>query len=57
MDHTSRAVLGQVNVDASTNEITRVQPLPERLDLAGSVVTADALYTQREHADWLVFRP
>jgi hypothetical protein len=24
------------------------------LDLADTVVTADALHTQREHADWLV---
>jgi predicted transposase YbfD/YdcC len=41
-------------VDATTNEITRFRPLLEGLDLAGRVVTADALHTQREHADWLV---
>jgi predicted transposase YbfD/YdcC len=29
-------------------------PLLDRLDLAGTVITADALHTQREHADWLV---
>jgi predicted transposase YbfD/YdcC len=54
MDHTTRAVLGQTGVDGKTNEITRFQPLLERLDLADTVITADALHTQREHADWLV---
>jgi predicted transposase YbfD/YdcC len=41
-------------VDDTTNEITQFQPLLERLDLAGRVVTADALHTQHTHADWLV---
>jgi predicted transposase YbfD/YdcC len=54
MDHTSRRVLAQVDVDGKTNEITRLRPLLEGLDVAGRVVTADALHTQREHADWLV---
>jgi predicted transposase YbfD/YdcC len=54
MDHTSRGVLGQVDVDTKTNEITGFQPLLDGLDLAGRVLTADALHTQREHADWLV---
>ena len=43
MDHTSRAVLAQTQVDAKTNEITGFQPLLEGLDLAGRVLTADAL--------------
>jgi predicted transposase YbfD/YdcC len=54
MDHTTRAVLGQTDVDHTTNEIARFRPLLDGLDLAGWVVTADALHTQREHADWLV---
>jgi predicted transposase YbfD/YdcC len=54
MDHTSRAVLGQTDVDGETNEIARFRPLLNGLDLAGWVVTADALHTQRDHADWLV---
>jgi predicted transposase YbfD/YdcC len=54
MDHTSRAVLAQTDVEATTNEIARFRPLLEGLDLADTVVTADALHTQREHADWLV---
>jgi hypothetical protein len=54
MDHTSRAVLAQAEVDPTTNEITRFQPLLDGVDLTGAVVTADAMHTQREHADWLV---
>jgi predicted transposase YbfD/YdcC len=54
MDHTSRAVLAQADVEATTNEIARFRPLLDGLDLADTVVTADALHTQREHADWLV---
>jgi predicted transposase YbfD/YdcC len=54
MDYTTGAVLGQTDVDHTTNEIARFRPLPEGLDLTGRVVTADALHTQREHAEWLV---
>ena len=53
MDHASRAVLAQTQVDAKTNEITGFQPLLDGLDLAGRVVTADAMHTQHAHADWL----
>jgi predicted transposase YbfD/YdcC len=56
MDHATGAVLAQTEVDHTTNEITRFQPLLERLDLTDTVVTADALHTQREHAEWLVTR-
>jgi predicted transposase YbfD/YdcC len=54
MDHTTRVVLAQTDVEATNNEIVRFWPLLDGLDLAGRVVTADALHTQREHADWLV---
>jgi predicted transposase YbfD/YdcC len=54
MDHTTGAVLAQTEVDHATNEITRFRPLLERLDLSDTVVTADAMHTQREHAEWLV---
>jgi len=54
MDHTTRVVLAQTDVDATTNEITQFRPLLERLDLIGAVITADALHTQHAHADWLV---
>jgi predicted transposase YbfD/YdcC len=54
MDHTDQAVLGQVQVDGKPNEINAFKPLLEELDLTGTVVTADAMHTQREHATWLV---
>ncbi|SRR6266508_36294 len=54
MNHTTGAVLAQTDVDATTNEIIQFRPLLERLDLAGRVVSADALHTQHAHADWLV---
>jgi predicted transposase YbfD/YdcC len=54
MDHTTGTVLAQTEVDHTTNEITRFRPLVEGLDLADTVLTADALHTQRAHADWLV---
>ena len=54
LDQRAGAVLGQVRVDCKTNEITRFAPLLEPLDLAGCVITADALHTQREHAQFLV---
>ena len=54
MDHAGQAVLAQVEVDGKTNEITAFGPLLNRLDLAGTVVTSDALHTQREHAQYLV---
>ena len=48
------AVLAQAEVDNKTNEITAFAPLLAPLDLAGAVVTADALHAQREHAEFLV---
>jgi predicted transposase YbfD/YdcC len=53
-DQQAGAVLAQTRVDGKTNEITRFAPLLEPLDLARSVITADALHTQREHAEFLV---
>ena len=47
-------VLAQTEVGGKTNEITRFAPLLEPLDLAGRVVTADAMHAQREHAEFLV---
>jgi predicted transposase YbfD/YdcC len=47
-------VLAQVEVDGKTNELSAFAPLLEPLDLAGTVVTADALHTQRDHAVFLV---
>jgi predicted transposase YbfD/YdcC len=39
--------LGQLKVDDKSNEITAVPKLMESLDLKGSVITADALNTQK----------
>jgi predicted transposase YbfD/YdcC len=54
IDQQASAVLAQAAVDGKTNEITQFAPLLEPLDLAGAVITADALHTQREHAKFLV---
>ena len=53
-DQQAGAVLAQASVDGKTNEITAFAPLLEPLDLTGAVITADALHTQREHAEFLV---
>jgi len=52
--HGSGAVIAQAAVDSKTNEITRVEPLLDGLEIVGAVVTADALLTQREIARHLV---
>jgi predicted transposase YbfD/YdcC len=53
LDQHAGIVLAQAAVDGKTNEITRFAPLLEPLELAGCVITADALHTQREHAEFL----
>jgi len=52
--HGSSTVVAQVAVESKTNEITKVEPLLEDLEIEGAVVTADALLTQREIARHLV---
>jgi hypothetical protein len=42
MDHATHAVLAQTDVDGRTNEIARLRPLLDGLDLTNTVVTADA---------------
>ena len=56
--HQDCLVLGQVEVGAKTNEVPMFAPLLDGLadaglDLARTVVTADALHTQRAHAEYL----
>lgn len=56
IDHHSGVVLGQVDVDTKTNEISRFAPLMRTLSpsmLTGAVVTLDALHTQRDHVEFL----
>jgi predicted transposase YbfD/YdcC len=55
-DTADQVVLAQHEVDAKSNEITGFEPLLADLDLDGVVVTADAMHTQRDHADFLVDR-
>src|SRR6266699_2587931 len=47
-------VLAQRRVDGKTNEITGFRPLLDEVDLAGRVVTADALSRCRDNARYLV---
>jgi predicted transposase YbfD/YdcC len=54
IDHHTGVVLGQVDVDGKTNEISMFAPLLDTIDLTDVVVTADAMHTQREHARYLV---
>jgi predicted transposase YbfD/YdcC len=54
MDHTSRAVLAQCQVGGAPEEVPAFTPLLAGLDLAGVVVTADALQTHPEAAEFLV---
>ena len=56
--HDDALVLSQVEVGAKSNEIPQFAPLLDTLaaagvDLAHTVITADALHTQRAHADYL----
>jgi predicted transposase YbfD/YdcC len=50
----ARAVIAQKDIDAKTNEITQVRPLLDDLDIAGALVTADALHVQKDTARYLV---
>ena len=51
-DHQASAVIAQAIVDGKTSEITRFAPPPGPLDLAGCVITTDAMHTQRDHAEF-----
>ncbi|MHA7155904.1 ISAs1 family transposase [Arthrobacter sp. TMN-50] len=54
MEHASGLVVGQESIREKTNEIPHLKPLLEQVgDLDGAVVTADALHTQRAHAELL----
>nr|WP_260696021.1 ISAs1 family transposase [Streptomyces sp. IB201691-2A2] len=57
LDHTTGLVLARLDVGEKTGETTCFKPLLDTLtDLAGTVVTSDALHTQREHAAYLLGR-
>ncbi len=52
--HQEAVVIGQLAVEEKTNEIPKLKELLEPLLIAGSVVTADAMHTQKDTADFLV---
>lgn len=52
--HKEGVVIAQKGVGGKTNEITCVEPLFSGLDIEGTVVTGDALLTQRDIARHLV---
>ena len=52
--HQEGVVVAQREVGAKTNEIPELPRLLEPLPIAGAVVTADAIHTQRETARYLV---
>jgi len=52
LDHAAGVVLGQVDVQAKTNEIPMFATLLDRIDLAGAVITADALCRRRHNASY-----
>lgn len=47
-------VLGQVKVDAKSNEITAIPKLLERLDITGAIVTIDAMGCQKKIAEQII---
>ena len=50
LDHATGTVLGQVAIDAKSNEIPAVRDLLACFDLTGAVVTVDAMHTQTDTA-------
>jgi predicted transposase YbfD/YdcC len=54
MDHATRAVLAQRHVEGAPGEVPGLAPLLANLDLAGAVVTADALHTHADADEFLV---
>lgn len=56
VDHDAGVVLGQVEVGAKTNEIPLLTDLLDPLELADTVITADALHCQRGTAEYILGR-
>jgi predicted transposase YbfD/YdcC len=51
--HDHGLVLAQTDVHHKTNEIPMFAPLLDTIDIAGMLITADCLHTQRAHARYL----
>ena len=56
LDHTLGVVLGQVQVEAKSNEIPALRAMLGAFDLVGAVVTADAMHTQTTTAAYIIGR-
>ena len=56
LDHATGAVLTQQRVADKSNEIPSLPVLLEPLDMDGAVVTADAMHTQVDTAQWITRR-
>ena len=56
VEHGTGMVLGQVEVDAKSNEIPAVRDLAGSVDVTGRIVTMDAMHAQHETARWLLGR-
>jgi predicted transposase YbfD/YdcC len=53
LDQASGAVLGQVGVEEKSSEVAAFTTLLDTLDLTEVLITADAVHTNRSHADYL----
>jgi predicted transposase YbfD/YdcC len=53
LDQASGVVLGQVQVEAKSSEVAAFTTLLDDLDLTDVLITADAVHTNRNHADYL----
>lgn len=53
VEHTTGIPLGQVRAETKGHEIAAFATVLDRIELAGVVVTADALHTQKAHAAYL----
>jgi len=56
LGHGAGLVLGQVDVDAKTNEVPMLPKLLANINIVGAVITADAMHCVRDHATYLVER-
>jgi predicted transposase YbfD/YdcC len=53
LDQGSGVVLGQVQVEAKSSEVAAFSLLLDEVDLTDVLITADAVHTNRHHADYL----
>lgn len=56
LTHDTGLVVGQVAVDAKSNEIPALRDLLALMDIEGLVITADAMHTQRDTAIYITDR-